>query len=165
MRLLLCLLLLTPLCQAAPLRLLLQPSPQQMLFSYQFDLGGSPQQLSFSINNNTLNSHFRQFRALKPALLQQYLWRDLRAHVAQYLHRGLLRLLPQRLRVVDHAAADAVEQHDLALEARLQLGNSKPDRVVALTRARKLAGEIIERLQRRCADPRLAPAKCPPLAG
>ncbi|MFT5545934.1 hypothetical protein [Rheinheimera aquimaris] len=114
MRLLLCLLLLTPLCQAAPLRLLLQPSPQQMLFSYQFDLGGSPQQLSFSINNNTLNSHFRQFRALKPALLQQYLWRDLRAHVAQYPGARLQRLpgkdaLHYKLLVADRNLLDKVD--------------------------------------------------------
>ncbi|MCD1597221.1 hypothetical protein [Rheinheimera aquimaris] len=114
MRLLLCLLLLTPLCQAAPLRLTLQPSPQQMLFSYQFDLAGYPQQLSFSINNNTLNSHFRQFRALKPALLQQYLWRDLRAHVAQYPGARLQRLpgkdaLHYKLLVADSHLLDKVD--------------------------------------------------------
>ena len=72
MRLLLCLLLLSPLCQAAPLRLMLQPSAQQLQFSYRFDLAGYPQQLSFSLDNSRLNAHFRQFRALKPALLQQY---------------------------------------------------------------------------------------------
>ena len=92
MRLLLCLLLLSPLCQAAPLRLMLQPSAQQLQFSYRFDLAGYPQQLSFSLDNSRLNAHFRQFRALKPALLQQYLWRDLRAHVAKYPGARLQRL-------------------------------------------------------------------------
>lgn len=92
MRLLLCLLLLTPLCQAAPLRLMLQPSAQQLQFSYRFDVAGYTQQLDFSIDNTSLNTHFRQFRALKPALLQQYLWRDLRAHVAKYPGARLQRL-------------------------------------------------------------------------
>ena len=45
------------------------------------------------------------------------------------------------------------EQHDFALQARLQLRDGKPDSVIALSRARELAGEIIERLQRRRADP------------
>lgn len=106
MRLLLCLLLLTPLCQAAPLRLMLQPSAQQLQFSYRFELAGQPQQLSFSIDNSSLNAHFRQFRALKPALLQQYLWRDLRAHVAQYPGARLQRLpgkdvLQYKLQIAD----------------------------------------------------------------
>jgi len=71
---------------------MLQPSAQQLQFSYRFDVAGYTQQLDFSIDNTSLNTHFRQFRALKPALLQQYLWRDLRAHVAKYPGARLQRL-------------------------------------------------------------------------
>lgn len=94
-RLLLCCVLMMPLSQAAPLHLTLQPSPQQLQFHYRFDIAGQPQQLSFSVENASLSEHFRQFRALKPALLYQYLWRDLRSHVARYPGVRLQRLPPK----------------------------------------------------------------------
>ncbi len=85
-------LLLLPALHAAPLRLTLQQQPQQVQFHYHFEFEQQPQQLAFAIGRNTLSSHFRQFRALKPALLRQYLWRDLRAHIANYPGARLTRL-------------------------------------------------------------------------
>lgn len=77
-------LLFMPLCQAASLRLTLQQQQDQLQFSYRFDVAGQPQQLNFSLDNAVLTEHFRQFKAFKPALLQQYLWRDIQRHVAKY---------------------------------------------------------------------------------
>lgn len=77
---------------ASPLKLQLQRDGEQLQFNYQFQVNAEPQQLSFSLDNQSLNNHFRQFRALKPALLQQYLWRDARAYVAQYPDARLQRL-------------------------------------------------------------------------
>ena len=81
--LLLVLLLLPPL-QAAPLRLKLQQQQDSLSFHYQFDINGQRQQLSFSLSHATLAAHFPKFRALKPTLMQHYLWRDLQRHTAQY---------------------------------------------------------------------------------
>jgi len=89
---LLCLLLIAPLCIAAPLRLSLQSEAEQLQFHYRFDDSERSEELMFSIDNSSLNNHFRQFRALKPALMQQYLWRDLREHVAKYPGVRLRRL-------------------------------------------------------------------------
>jgi hypothetical protein len=91
-QLLLCLVLLVPPLSAAPQRLELKPQQQALQFTYRFEFARQAQQLSFSLDNASLNNHFRQFRALTPALLQQYLWRDLRAHVAQYPGARLMRL-------------------------------------------------------------------------
>lgn len=81
--LLLVLLLLPPL-QAAPLRLKLQQQQDSLSFHYQFDINGQRQQLSFNLSHATLAAHFPKFRALKPTLMQHYLWRDLQRHTAQY---------------------------------------------------------------------------------
>lgn len=81
---LLLLVLCLPLCQAAPLRLTLQQQEDKLQFSYRFAVNGQPQQLSFSLDNTVLSEHLRQFKAFKPALLQQYLWRDIQRHVAKH---------------------------------------------------------------------------------
>jgi hypothetical protein len=81
-----------PVLPATPMRFSLQPQQQQLQFSYQFDFNGQPQQLQFAVSNTTMAEHFRQFRSFQPALLQQYLWQDLRAHTAQYANVRLQRL-------------------------------------------------------------------------
>jgi hypothetical protein len=112
------LLLMAPALAAAPLRLILQPLPQQLQFSYRFEYTGQPLHLNFTLDQTTLNNHFRSFRALKPALLQQYLWRDLRAHIASYPGARLLRLpgkesLRYTLQVAD---AELLQQLDTELQ-------------------------------------------------
>ncbi|MDX5406161.1 MAG: hypothetical protein LPK11_03825 [Chromatiaceae bacterium] len=77
---------------ATPLTLQLKRDGEQLQFYYQFQVNNAPQQLHFSLDSQSINNHFRQFRALKPALIQQYLWRDARAHVAQYPGARLQRL-------------------------------------------------------------------------
>lgn len=77
---------------ATPLTLQLKRDGEQLQFHYQFQVNNAPQQLSFSLDSQNINNHFRQFRALKPALIQQYLWRDAKAHVAQYPGARLQRL-------------------------------------------------------------------------
>lgn len=117
MKLLVCLLLISPLCLAAPLRLAVQPSGEQQQFNYRFDYAGHTQQLSFAINNVSLNGHFRQFRALKPALLYQYIWRDLRQHVARYPGARLQRLPGNdALRYQLHADSKVLAQLDAELQ-------------------------------------------------
>lgn len=90
--LLFCLLLLAPTLSLASQRLVLERQQQTIEFTYRFDFAGQIEHLRFSLSQATLNNHFRQFRALKPALLQQYLWRDLRTHVASYPNVRLKRL-------------------------------------------------------------------------
>ncbi|MBU2114521.1 MAG: hypothetical protein KKE94_12225 [Gammaproteobacteria bacterium] len=89
--LLLVLLLLPPL-QAAPLRLKLQQQQDSLSFHYQFDINGQRQQLSFNLSHATLAAHFPKFRALKPTLMQHYLWRDLQRHVARHPGISIQRL-------------------------------------------------------------------------
>lgn len=106
---------------AAPLRLQLQQQDAQLLFRYQFDIAGAPQQLAFNIDNASLNNHFRQFRAFKAALLQQYLWRDLRAHVARYPTAKLSRLPGNTvLRYRLQAPTELAAQLDSELQQLLQ---------------------------------------------
>jgi hypothetical protein len=81
-----------PASPAMPLRFSTTQQSQQQQFNYQFDFNGQPQQLQFAISNATLAGHFRQFRSFQPALLQQYLWQDLRSHAAQYPNVRLKRL-------------------------------------------------------------------------
>lgn len=83
--LLLCLsLLITPCSAAAKYQLKLQHDAQQTQFDYQFSFDNQQQQLLFSISNTALSADFRQFRRFQTTLLEQYIWRDLRAHVASY---------------------------------------------------------------------------------
>jgi hypothetical protein len=114
--LLLILLLMAPTLAAAPLRLILQPLPQQLQFSYRFEYIGQPLQLNFTLDRTRLNNHFRSFRALKPALLQQYLWRDLRAHIASYPGVRLLRLPGKETMRYTLQVADPVLLHQLDTE-------------------------------------------------
>lgn len=85
MKLLLCsLCLLAQGVIAAPQRLDITRYDQSQQFNYQFEFANQPQVLNFTLQDAVLNNHFRNFRAFKPNLIQQYLWRDLRAHVAKY---------------------------------------------------------------------------------
>jgi hypothetical protein len=120
-RLLFCLLLLVPPLFAAPQRLMLQPQQQALQFSYHFEFARQPQLLRFSLDNTTLSHHFRRFRALKPALLQQYLWRDLRAHVAATPGARLQRLPGKDQLRYQLQAADAsrLQQLDRELQQLL----------------------------------------------
>ena len=99
-------LLLPPLLAADTLRFSLQQDDGQAHFNYHFSVAGQAQQLNFSIAQPTLSNHFRQFRAFKANLIRQYLWRDLRAHVAKYPTAQLSRhpdktQLSYRLKVSD----------------------------------------------------------------
>uniref|UniRef100_A0A486XTH0 Uncharacterized secreted protein n=1 Tax=Rheinheimera sp. BAL341 TaxID=1708203 RepID=A0A486XTH0_9GAMM len=82
--LLLILLSLLACVSAAGSTLQLETDEQQHHFSYQFTVASQPQKLAFTISNSVIATHFRQFRRFSPALLQQYLWRDIKAHVANY---------------------------------------------------------------------------------
>lgn len=84
-------LLLAPLLAADTLRFSLQQDSGQANFNYRFSAAGQAQQLNFSIAQTTLSNHFRQFRRFQPTVLQQYLWRDLQMHMAQYPDARLLR--------------------------------------------------------------------------
>ena len=93
MKLLLCsLCLLAQAVIAAPQRFEITRQEKSYQFSYQFNFASQPQSLRFTLQEDVLNNHFRQFRAFKPKLIQQYLWRDLRAHVANYPTARLSRL-------------------------------------------------------------------------
>ncbi len=114
-------LLLVPMCQAASLRLTLQQQDNQLQFSYQFDVDGQPQQLNFSLDNSTITAHFRQFKPFKPALLQQYLWRDMQRHVAQYPAIRIQRLPRQeRLEYRLHGSDNSLIQQVKAELASIQ---------------------------------------------
>lgn len=107
MRLLLCCLcLLAQAVMAAPQRFELEQREKSQQFRYQFEFAQQPQVLSFTLQDEVLNNHFRQFRAFKANLIRQYLWRDLRAHVAKYPTAQLSRhpdktQLSYRLKVSD----------------------------------------------------------------
>ena len=93
MKILLCsLCLLSQAVIAAPQRFEIARQEKSYQFSYQFEFSGQPQRLNFTLQQEVLNNHFRQFRAFKPNLVQQYLWRDLRAHVAKYPTARISRL-------------------------------------------------------------------------
>lgn len=103
---------------AVPLRLSIQSLQQQVEFHYQFEFAGKPQQLRFTIEQTRLNNHFRDFRALKPALLQQYIWRDLRAHAALYPGARLQRLPSKEALRYSLQLNDQAQLQQLNLELR-----------------------------------------------
>lgn len=84
-------LLLPPLLAADTLEFSLLQDNGQAQFNYHFNVAGQPQQLSFNIAQATLSNHFRQFRRFQGSVMQQYLWRDLQMHMAQYPNARLIR--------------------------------------------------------------------------
>lgn len=107
-------LLLPPLLAADTLRFSLQQDNGKAQFSYSFNVAGQPQQLNFSIAQTTLSNHFRQFRRFQSSVMQQYLWRDLQMHVAQYPNARLIRQ-PAR-----NALSYQIASADSALLTKLQ---------------------------------------------
>lgn len=100
---------------AAPLQLTQRLEQQQRQFQYRFDFAGAPQQLSFTLHRDTLANHFRQFRRYQPRLLEQYLWRDVRRHMAQYPDVSLIagppgNRLQYQLRSNDAAKTEQIQQ-------------------------------------------------------
>ncbi|MBZ9612264.1 transglutaminase domain-containing protein [Rheinheimera maricola] len=113
--LLLCTLLLAISWPAAAYKLKLQHHEQHTQFHYHFSFANQPQQLSFSITNAELTDDFRQFRRFQTSLLQQYLWRDLKAHVARYPGARIQRQAPHnslsyRLQLRDPALLQQLQQ-------------------------------------------------------
>ena len=101
--------------QAADLRLQLQQQEDQLNFNYQFKINGQPQQLAFSLSKNVVANHFREFRPLKPALMQQYLWRDMQKLAGSFPGVRLQRLpgrqaLNYRISAGDQAQRDELQQ-------------------------------------------------------
>lgn len=115
-QLILCMLLAAPLTIAAPMQLNMQQLPEHTQFTYRYASMGQAQQLRFAIENKNLTNHFRQFRAFKPVMLQHYLWRDLRAHVAQYPGAKLRKLPPADLLNYQLQTADTTLRQQLNAE-------------------------------------------------
>lgn len=101
--------------QAAGLRMQLQQQDDKLNFNYQFTVDGQPQQLAFSLDKKVVANHFRDFRPYKPALMQQYLWRDMQKLTSTFPGIRLQRLpgkqaLTYRISAGDEAQREALQQ-------------------------------------------------------
>lgn len=69
---------------AEPARLRQHSDQTQHYFHYNFLYNKQPYQLSFSVEQQVLNNHFRQLAHYSDSRTKQYLWRDLLQYAAQY---------------------------------------------------------------------------------